>query len=80
MTWTSLTNLLRMLTMKNDKLNELELFEEAFFIQEVGNEAVKNALDSNKKKKIPSVFSKDAVIYYKLPPGKVTQESPFHSS
>lgn len=63
--------------MESKKLDELELFQEAFFIQEVGNEAVKKALDSNKKKGIPSVFSKDGIIYYKLPSGKITQESPF---
>lgn len=64
--------------MKNDKLETLELYQEAFFIQEVGNEAVKNALDNNKKKNIASVFSKDGIIYYKLPSGKITQNSPFN--
>ncbi len=63
--------------MESKKLDELELFQEAFFIQEVGNEAVKKALDSNEKKGIPSVFSKDGIIYYKLPSGKITQDSPF---
>ena len=64
--------------MKSNKIDELELFQEAFFIQEVGNEAVKNAIDSNKKKKIPSVSSRNGDIYYQLPSGKITQESPFH--
>ena len=63
--------------MENEKLDELELFQEAFFIQEIGNEAVKNALDNNIKNNIPSVFSKDGIIYYKMPSGQITQESPF---
>ena len=63
--------------MESEKQNELELFQEAFFIQEVGNEAVQKALENNKKKKIPSVFSKDGVVYYKLPSGVITQKSPF---
>ncbi|MCM8535464.1 MAG: hypothetical protein NE334_05970 [Lentisphaeraceae bacterium] len=63
--------------MKSDQIDELELFQEAFFIQEVGNEAIKNALENNKKKKIASVFSREGIIYYKLPSGVITQKSPF---
>ena len=56
---------------------DLELYKEAFFIQSIGNRAVKSAIDKNKKKNIPSVFSKDGIIYYKLPSGEITQTSPF---
>ncbi|NQZ66806.1 MAG: hypothetical protein HRT89_01930 [Lentisphaeria bacterium] len=60
-----------------NKTEELELLKEAFFIQQVGNEAVKNALDNNREKNIPSVFSRDGVIYYKMPSGEITRKSPF---
>ena len=63
--------------MGSEEQEELKLLQEAFFIQEVGNEAVEKALEKNKKKKIASVFSKDGIIYYKLHTGVITQESPF---
>ena len=39
--------------------------------------AVKEALKENEEKNIPSVFSKDGKIFYKLPNGDITQKSPF---
>jgi hypothetical protein len=63
--------------MKVKKIDDIELYQEAFNIQELGNKAVKRALQENKEKKIPSVFSKDGVIYYKLPSGEITSKNPF---
>jgi len=63
--------------MKVNKIDDLELYQEAFNIQELGNKAVKKALKENEELKIPSVFSKEGVIYYKLPTGEVTSVNPF---
>jgi hypothetical protein len=63
--------------MKVEKIDSLELYQEAFNIQYVGNNAVKEALKENEEKNIPSVFSKDGKIFYKLPNGDITQKSPF---
>ena len=63
--------------MKTKNIDDLELYQEAFLFQKIGNEAVHEALELNKKKNIASVFSKDGIIYYKLPSGEITQESPF---
>lgn len=63
--------------MKVKKIDNLELYQEAFTIQKIGNKAVKEVLKENKEKNIPSVFSKDGIIYYRLPSGEVTQKSPF---
>ncbi|MDD7984645.1 hypothetical protein PQO01_06745 [Lentisphaera marina] len=60
-----------------NKINDLELYQEAFLFQKIGNEAVKEAIQNNVKKNIASVFSKDGKIYYKLPSGEITQNSPF---
>jgi hypothetical protein len=63
--------------METEKINDLELYQEAFLFQKIGNEAIHEVLKENKKKNIASVFSKDGIIYYKLPSGEITQNSPF---
>ena len=65
--------------MKDDKIDDIEVYQEAFSIQEIGNKAVKEALKENQEKNIPSVFSKDGKLFYKLPNGEITQKSPFPS-
>ena len=61
---------------KEDKLPS-ELFENALSLQEIGNAAVHHALEENKRKNIPSVFSHDGVIYFKMPNGEITRQNPF---
>jgi len=63
--------------MQMEKLDDLSLYQDAFEIQEIGNEAVERVLRENKEKGIPIVFSKNGIIYYELPNGKITTESPF---
>ncbi len=63
--------------MQVDKLDNIEIYQEAFEIQRIGNEAVEEALKENKEKGIPIVFSKNGIIYYELPSGEITTESPF---
>ena len=63
--------------MKVDKFDDIGIYQRAFEIQEIGNEAVKKVLKENKEKGIPIVFSKDGIIYYELPNGEITTESPF---
>lgn len=63
--------------MEVDKIDDLELYQEAFLFQKIGNEAINKALARNKERNIASVFSKDGIIYYKLPSGEITTESPF---
>ncbi len=63
--------------MKVKKIDDLELYQEAYTIQELGNKAIKDILKENKEKNIPLVFSKDGIVYYRLPSGEVTQKSPF---
>ena len=65
--------------MKVANIDDIELYQEAFSIQEIGNKAVKEALKENQEKNIPSVFSKDGKIFYKMPNGEITQKSPFPS-
>lgn len=63
--------------MRVDKFDDIGIYQRAFEIQEIGNEAVDRVLKENKEKGIPIVFSKDGIIYYELPNGEITTESPF---
>jgi hypothetical protein len=63
--------------MRVEKFDDIKIYQRAWEIQEIGNEAVERVLKENKEKGIPIVFSKDGVIYYELPNGEITTESPF---
>ncbi len=43
--------------MEVDKFNDIGIYHRALEIQKIGNEAVNQALEENRKKGIPSVFS-----------------------
>jgi hypothetical protein len=55
------------------KLNEDEL------IQQIGNNAVREAQRKSLEKGIPNVYSKNGVVYFQLPDGTITMENPFES-
>lgn len=63
--------------MEVEKFDDIGIYQRAFDIQKIGNEAVRRALEENKKKGIPIVFSKNGVIYYELPSGEITTKSPY---
>ena len=46
-------------------------------IQQIGNDAVREAQRKNLENGIPNVYSKNGVIYYQLPDGTITMENPF---
>ena len=45
-------------------------------INRVGNRAVKNAQEENRRIGLPSVYSKNNKLYYELPDGTMTMENP----
>ncbi|WDE97682.1 hypothetical protein PQO03_17800 [Lentisphaera profundi] len=63
--------------MKSKQLESSSVYKDAFYIQKIGNRAVKSVLERNQKKNIASVFSKEGKIFYKLPSGEITEKSPF---
>ncbi|MDQ1355472.1 MAG: hypothetical protein QG657_5782 [Acidobacteriota bacterium] len=63
--------------MRVDKFDDIEIYQEAFEIQRIGNEAVRRVIKENKEKGIPIVFSRNGIIYYELPNGEITTKSPF---
>jgi len=66
--------------MRVDKFDDIEIYQEAFEIQKIGNEAVRRVIKENKEKGIPIVFSRNGIIYYELPNGEITTKSPFLKS
>ncbi len=55
----------------NSNLTEDEL------IQQIGNDAVREAQRKNLENGIPNVYSKNGVVYYQLPDGTITMKDPF---
>lgn len=48
-------------------------------IQQIGNNAVREAQRKSLENGIPNVYSKNGVVYYQLPDGTITMENPFES-
>ena len=46
-------------------------------IQQIGNDAVREAQRENLANGIPNVYSKNGVDYYQLPDGTITMQDPF---
>ena len=61
--------------MGKDELS-LEAYKQTREFLRIGNSAVKNAQDENRKKGIPNVYSYNGHIYYELPNGELTKEDP----
>ena len=59
------------------KFSNIELYQQAIELKRIGNKAVKEAQTENKKLGIPNVYSRNGKLYYELPNGEFTTESPF---
>jgi hypothetical protein len=46
-------------------------------IQQIGNDAVREAQQKSLKNGIPNAYSKNGVLYFQLPDGTITMENPF---
>lgn len=66
--------------MRFEKMDDLEVFQIGVEIEKIGNEAIKTVKNENRKMGIPLVFSRNGEIYYELPDGSVTKESPFRKN
>ena len=66
--------------MRFEKMDDLEVFQIGVEIEKIGNEAIKIVKKENRKMGVPLVFSRNGEIYYELPDGSVTKESPFRKN
>lgn len=53
-----------------------EDYESLIEITRIGNRAIKKAQEENRKKGLPSVYSKNKRLYYELPDGTITMKDP----
>ena len=62
-----------------DELDDPKIYKRAFQFIKIGNKAVHEAQETNRKLGIPSVYSRKGKIYFELPDGTITHESPWES-
>ncbi len=60
-----------------DSLNDDEINRKSAFFTEIGQRAVMEVREKNRRLGIPSPFMKDGKIHYELPDGTITDKSPF---
>jgi len=60
-------------------LDNLELYQKVVQFTKIGNEAVHKAQEENRKLGIPSVYGRNGKVYFELPDGTITTESPWDS-
>ena len=63
--------------MKIKKINDLKFYHKMAELVAIANRGVQRALEENRKKKIPVVFSMMNKIYYRMPDRKITTKGPF---
>ncbi len=61
--------------MNNQSLN-IETYRKHYEIQKIGNRAVREVQEENRKKGIPNVYSRNGKLYYELPDGELTRDDP----
>ncbi|MBC7923358.1 MAG: hypothetical protein H7Z75_19955 [Ferruginibacter sp.] len=61
---------------KTDQL-DLQVYQFATQMKRIGNAAVRRAREENRRLGLPNVFSRNGIIYYEMPDGRITTESPF---
>ena len=62
--------------MKKGKLNDLATYQMASRFTNLFNKAIREVRENNKKQGLPNVFSRNGQIFYELPNGEITTESP----
>jgi hypothetical protein len=62
--------------MEVKKFDDLSLYQFASEVIRIGNRAVKKAQEENRRLGLPNVFTKNGKLYYELPNGEITTESP----
>ncbi len=62
--------------MEVEKFDDLALYQFASEVIRIGNRAVKKAREENHRLGLPNVSTKNRKIYYELPNGDITTESP----
>jgi len=62
--------------MGNIEFNNIEIYRRAILIERIGNIGVEKAIEENRRKGIPSVYSINGRIVYELADGTITELEP----
>ena len=62
--------------MKKEQLNDLATYQMASRFTNLFNKAIQEVREGNKKQGLPNVFSRNGQIFYEMPDGEITSESP----
>jgi hypothetical protein len=62
--------------MRVEKFDDIEIYQMAFEVQQIGNRAIAQVRNENKRRGLPLVFSRNGIIYYELPSGEITTQRP----
>lgn len=54
-----------------------EIYEKVVQTVRLGNRAVHQAQEENRRLGIPNVYSKNGKLYFEMPDGRITDENPF---
>ena len=60
-----------------DYIDDLELYQLGSLAVKLGNRAVHEAQEKNRKLGIPNVYGRNGKVYFELPDGTITTKSPW---
>jgi hypothetical protein len=63
--------------METIKLDNIDIYQIGYEIEQVGNYAIDKAVKENKKLGIPTVFSVNGKLVFQSPCGKIITKNPF---
>ena len=63
--------------MTEEKMNQIR--KNVLYFKKIGNEAIHEAMQSNREKGIPNSFSRNGKLYWEMPDGKITDINPLES-
>jgi len=58
----------------------LEVYEKVQELTRVGNRAVREAQEENRRRGIPNVYSINGILYWELPDGTLSRTDPYKES
>ena len=60
-----------------DVQDNIEIYQKSSLYSKIARDAAHEAKIRNESKNIPAAFMQDGIIYYELPDGTITKESPW---
>jgi hypothetical protein len=57
-----------------------DIRKEVLFFKKIGNEAIHEAIESNRKKGIPNSFTRNEKLFWEMPDGTITDKNPHQQS